>query len=229
MDRPRTALRAPPKQAAGAAVKDTRPTSKQDGQQTGRVIAEGDVTDDDEEEHASGALSAQAIPGAGRGAAPQRAGEEGHGMLVKKMLRVESEQIGDAEGEGAGGTGDPEKDRDRKRMVDEMARLRESIQALCKSTNPLARSMDYLQEDLDNMAKELDFWMKDRDEQTLRLEEEERATEVEVDKLYSELQGVEESIKEEELRIKDLKAAALENDKTVKNMLASIVRTNNTR
>ena len=31
-------------------------------------------------------------------------------------------------------------------MIEEMDKLRDSIQTLCKSTNPLARSMDYLQE-----------------------------------------------------------------------------------
>ncbi len=43
-----------------------------------------------------------------------------------------------------------------------MNKLREAIQSLCQSTNPLARSMDYIQEDLDNMGKELRFWTDDK-------------------------------------------------------------------
>lgn len=36
--------------------------------------------------------------------------------------------------------------------------LRDAIQALCKSTNPLGKTMDYMQEDVDSMNKELASW-----------------------------------------------------------------------
>jgi hypothetical protein len=45
-----------------------------------------------------------------------------------------------------------------------------------------------------------------------------------MDKLYSRLQEVEDKIKEEDLRIKDMKAQVLKNDHTIKTMLGSIVR-----
>lgn len=66
-------------------------------------------------------------------------------------------------------------------------KLKEAIQSLCQSTNPLARSMDYIQEDLDNMGKELDFWMKDKIVQSQKLEEEERKTELELEALVSQM------------------------------------------
>ncbi|OUM66722.1 hypothetical protein PIROE2DRAFT_5929 [Piromyces sp. E2] len=36
--------------------------------------------------------------------------------------------------------------------------LRESIQFLCRNTNPLGKTMDYIQEDFDSMTKELEGW-----------------------------------------------------------------------
>ena len=39
--------------------------------------------------------------------------------------------------------------------------LRESIQLLCQSTNPLGKTMDYLQEDADAMNTELAHWKKE--------------------------------------------------------------------
>ena len=36
--------------------------------------------------------------------------------------------------------------------------MRESIQFLCRNTNPLGKTMDYIQEDFDSMTKELEGW-----------------------------------------------------------------------
>ncbi len=60
--------------------------------------------------------------------------------------------------------------------------------------------------------------------QTQLLEEEERKTEIEIDKLVKELQAVEENIREQELRINDMKASVLRNDITIKQMLGSVIR-----
>ena len=65
------------------------------------------------------------------------------------------------------------------------------------------------QEDLDNMTKELQYWLKDKELQTQLLEEEKRESEAEVDRLHAQLQEVEDKIKEEELKIKDVKAQVL--------------------
>ena len=45
-----------------------------------------------------------------------------------------------------------------------------------------------------------------------------------MDKLMSQLQEVEDKIKEEDLRIKDMKGSVLRNEETIKSMLGSVVR-----
>merc|ERR1719197_1536457 len=40
----------------------------------------------------------------------------------------------------------------------EVSTLRQSIQTLCQSSNPLGRCLEYVQEDLEAMGKELEQW-----------------------------------------------------------------------
>ncbi len=50
--------------------------------------------------------------------------------------------------------------RDREATQREVSRLRESIQTLTRSANPLGKLMDFLQEDVDQMQRELETWKK---------------------------------------------------------------------
>ena len=59
-----------------------------------------------------------------------------------------------------------------KALEKEISQLRESIQTLCRSANPLGKTMDYVQEDFENMTKELDKWRAEASGQQLKLEEE---------------------------------------------------------
>jgi hypothetical protein len=94
MERPRTALRGPPKVQTNTAVKDTRPTSKQDPVRTAKVIGEGAVDSDDDDDK-------DALLGGGGGAVHQSRPDRseisaaGHGALVRNMLEMDQ---GSAEG-----------------------------------------------------------------------------------------------------------------------------------
>jgi TRAF3-interacting protein 1 len=59
--------------------------------------------------------------------------------------------------------------RDRECVQREVARLRDSIQTLTRSANPLGKLMDFLQEDVDSMQRELDTWRKENKELQLQL------------------------------------------------------------
>jgi TRAF3-interacting protein 1 len=45
--------------------------------------------------------------------------------------------------------------------VKDINTLRELIQQLCQSTNPLGRALDYMQEDVDAMNKEYETWKRE--------------------------------------------------------------------
>ena len=56
------------------------------------------------------------------------------------------------------GISDMGRRRDREATQKEVDKLRESIQTLTRSANPLGKLMDFLQEDVDAMQRELDTW-----------------------------------------------------------------------
>ena len=60
------------------------------------------------------------------------------------------------------GISDAGRRRDREATQKEVDKLRESIQTLTRSANPLGKLMDFLQEDVDAMQRELDTWKQVR-------------------------------------------------------------------
>lgn len=89
-----------------------------------------------------------------------------HGGLVQKMLQnkreLEGKQV-ETKAKPSAPIGQ-----------NEIANLRTSIQSLCQSTNPLGKTMDYLQEDVDAMNKELEIWKREAQNFKLQAQEQER-------------------------------------------------------
>lgn len=50
--------------------------------------------------------------------------------------------------------------------------MKNAIQVLCSSTNPLGRSIEFVTDDLDSMNKEFEFWRKESLSCQQRLKEE---------------------------------------------------------
>lgn len=55
-----------------------------------------------------------------------------------------------------------------------MEGLRDSIQKLTRSINPLGKLMDFLQEDIDSMQRELQMWRESYQETLIELNKEKR-------------------------------------------------------
>lgn len=85
------------------------------------------------------------------------------GFLVRQLANA---------GKKAEEEADDAKPRDKDKSKDDVLRLRELVQTICRNTVPLARCMDYMQEDLENMNKELEQWRHDKEETQVKLEEE---------------------------------------------------------
>jgi len=106
----------------------------------------------------------------------------------------------------------------------EVSALRTSIQTLCQSSNPLGRCLEYVQEDLEAMGKELESWRTLRHQRAGQLADEEAATASALVGLKSELEKVEEMIKEKQVQIRFSKASILKNDSQVERLLSQVVR-----
>lgn len=51
-----------------------------------------------------------------------------------------------------------------------MNKLREEIQKLCQTTNPLGKCIEYIQEDLESMEKEYRMWKADSQTYSVKLD-----------------------------------------------------------
>jgi len=106
----------------------------------------------------------------------------------------------------------------------EVSTLRQSIQTLCQSSNPLGRCLEYVQEDLEAMGKELESWRSQRHRRAGELAEEEASTTSALVGAKAELEKVEELIREKHAQIRFAKAQIIRNDAQVERLLSQVVR-----
>jgi TRAF3-interacting protein 1 len=107
----------------------------------------------------------------------------------------------------------------------EVSALRQSIQTLCQSSNPLGRCLEYVQEDLEAMGKELESWRAMRHRRAGELADEEATTASALVSLKAELEKADELIREKQTQIRFAKASILRNDQQVERLLSQVVST----
>jgi chromosome segregation ATPase len=150
-----------------------------------------------QEEHAA-AVSPDAGPGGGRPGS-------GGGIIIQR-------RIGKREGKGHYGG--------------EVASLRESLQKLCQCTNPLGKTMDYIQEDLDNMHKELESWKTERRKLSNELNDKSTDFEKMMQPLADKKLKVAQEVAEMKEKIVSMKTQIATNDEKIEKMLAMVVSAN---
>ena len=74
--------------------------------------------------------------------------------------------------------------------------MRQAIQILCRSTNPLGKSIDFVTDDVDSMSKEYEHWRKEAITCNQQLEEAQKTTEEVIQPLQDSLAELEEKIRE---------------------------------
>ncbi|XP_078472840.1 TRAF3-interacting protein 1 [Lampetra planeri] len=208
---------------------ETHPTERTgSAKAVANVIVEGgrnsDGGDDDDDEQFVVAESAPATSDSLDAAGPLEATEdvdgEEHGGLVKKILETKK---------GYGATRTPPKvvmdgarQKGREAALRETERLRGAVQALCRSTLPLSKVMDYLQEDLDAMHAELATWTRQRRQHAEALADQHRLTEKALEPLRAELTTLDQQIQEQLEQIGAVKASVHRNDERIDKMIGSI-------
>ncbi|XP_043215348.1 TRAF3-interacting protein 1-like isoform X2 [Amphibalanus amphitrite] len=153
--------------------------------------------------------------------------EEGeHGLLVSQILEtkksMEEELKGKTQIERDSGA-DKGKSRDKDAVRKEVARLRESIQKVTKSANPLGKMMDFLQEDVDSMQRELDKWRLENKEMTQQIRSEMDTTNTSIEPLKAALSEYEQSIQDQLDKISAVRASVLNNEMKIAKMMAGVM------
>ncbi|KAF6200118.1 hypothetical protein GE061_006419, partial [Apolygus lucorum] len=101
----------------------------------------------------------------------------------------------------------------------EINKLREGIQQLTRSTNPLGKLFDFLQEDVDSMQRELKTWKETNASYTKQLENERRLTESSLETYKRQLAELDSLIDQETETLKNMKANVLANDRKIYSLL----------
>ena len=101
--------------------------------------------------------------------------------------------------------------------------MRQAIQILCRSTNPLGKSIDFVTDDVDSMSKEYEHWRKEAIQCNQQLEEAQKTTEEIIQPLQDQLAELEEKIREQQAKVNSTRAQILRNDITISNLLSSVI------
>jgi TRAF3-interacting protein 1 len=129
-----------------------------------------------------------------------------HGGLVQKILQTKRQLEGTTEG-----TLESKKNSAKGPVgAKEIESLRASIQLLCQSTNPLGKTLDYLQEDADAMNKELELWKRETANFKFQAEEQAKFTMESMLPLQDQLKQLEKTIEEQVQKISSLKSDILQ-------------------
>lgn len=156
------------------------------------------------------------------------------GALVKDMLNAEKQLAGEEEAGPAteAGVGGGIKLGGRRKAgkaggegKDDAGVIREGIQQLCQSTNPLGRYLELLAEDSDSMAKELAFWRDERRASEQKLEELAKSDGPAAEsKSASLVKKLDEEIHAMRSSIHALKSQILANDDQITRLLTTITK-----
>uniref|UniRef100_A0A6E8VA74 TRAF3-interacting protein 1 n=1 Tax=Anopheles coluzzii TaxID=1518534 RepID=A0A6E8VA74_ANOCL len=146
--------------------------------------------------------------------------EEQQGHLVQQILETQkefsthtgtdSELLRKADMEWTAGQ--------RQSSARQMESLRESIQKLTRSVNPLGKLMDFIQEDIDSMERELSSWQQIYTQSMVELNKERSATENAIEPLKQQLSQIEVNIKEYRDMIDTTRANILQNEAKIERL-----------
>ncbi|KAK6098117.1 hypothetical protein MT418_002175 [Batrachochytrium dendrobatidis] len=214
-ERPISARPAPPKQRPPqVAIEKTLVDSP-------AIITDGKQKDDDDDDFVVKAMeSLQPKPAIGSGLT--LSADEKHGGLVQRILQTKKNLEGELEDttikrDTAATPKDP-----KSKAIKDIGQLRESIQLLCQSTNPLGKTMDYMQEDVDSMNKEFDEWRLQSQSFKVIYEAEAKSTLDSLKPLELQLKTIEESIELQYEKIATVKATIIQNDVSIQKILKAI-------
>ncbi|KAJ6637118.1 TRAF3-interacting protein 1 [Pseudolycoriella hygida] len=152
--------------------------------------------------------------------------DEQQGHLVQQILETQKEflKIGEeaSEKRRTESEWEPANSHQRQTSAKQMDSLRDSIQKLTRSINPLGKLMDFLQEDVDSMQMELSMWKTSYENTKQELRREEGLNESAIEPLKLQLAQIESDIKDQ-IEIMDLaRVDIMENEEKVMKLLTEM-------
>ena len=142
------------------------------------------------------------------------AGDETKGSLMKQLISTKKELEGE--------TGHESEERGTVELQD-VEKLRASLQSLSRSANPLGRVLDALQEDIDAMLTEMGTWAAEFSRNTALLHSQEDSIDGEIDTLRARLSSLDQEIGDQTEKIAASKAAIHKHEQKLSRVIALVV------
>jgi hypothetical protein len=101
--------------------------------------------------------------------------------------------------------------------------IKEYVQQITKSCNPLGKLVDILGDDIDSMNKELANWVKDNKIYKDKYDDEMKKSDETLLPLQNELLELEDSIRDEQTQIKAIKSRLIKNEKIIQNLITNVI------
>jgi TRAF3-interacting protein 1 len=101
--------------------------------------------------------------------------------------------------------------------------IKEYVQQITKSCNPLGKLVDILGDDIDSMNKELANWIKDNKIYKDKYDDEMKKSDETLLPLQNELLELEDSIRDEQTQIKSIKSRLIKNEKIIQNLITNVI------
>ena len=183
------------------------------------IIGGDDDDDDDDDNFVVEEVRATPVaPVAGN--AEEDDGE--HGALMRKIQEKKEVDTSELAPTAAPTVNEAQRRKDQEKVAAEVGELRESIQTLCRTANPLGKIVDYVQEDVDSMQVEMAQWQGELSKDSATLADEALITEKELQPYNVKLTEVDQQIRDQEEMIRAVKANTYENDERIQKLLKGI-------
>lgn len=140
--------------------------------------------------------------------------ESAKGSLMKQLMETKKELEGETDRR-------PEE----KVMIElqDVEKLRASLQSVSRSANPLGRVLDALQEDMDAMLTELGTWAAEFNSNTLLLRAQKDSVDGEIDVLRARVHDLDQEIADQTEKIAASKAAIQKKEQKLSRVIALVV------
>ncbi|GAB6025687.1 TRAF3-interacting protein 1 [Chamberlinius hualienensis] len=155
-----------------------------------------------------------------------------HGSLVTQILETKrdlengsriSESNVNLKQESKTVLSDSARRKEREMLTREMEKLKDGVQKVTRSANPLGKLIGYLQEDVEIMMRESEMWRLESERLQADLIREESKSDIELDKLQNQIQELEEMIEAQISEIFSCKSRILRNNEFIHQMISTCV------
>ncbi|XP_053925269.1 TRAF3-interacting protein 1 [Cuculus canorus] len=226
--RPSSARPAPPRVKRQESAEVLPLERSGSGKPVSTVIMDQQVSDDDDDQFVvEAAPTLPEMPNIEMEPEVELVEDDKHGGLVKRILETKkdyeaSQKLSKMTEREKPFVSEAARKKERDLVAKEIEKFQFSVQTQCQSALALVMIMDYIQEDMDAMKNEWQMWRHENRQLAEALQKEQSITDSVVESLKADLAELEQLIKDEQDKIRAVKANILKNDEKILKMVRSI-------